>query len=72
VRLARALATGPSAPETGLDGVPGPVRATTPGAGVLPGVVARSEVDAVPGRPGQGGGPVVGHDGGDGGVNPAG
>jgi hypothetical protein len=30
-------------PETGLDSAPGLVRATTPGAGVLPGVVARSE-----------------------------
>jgi hypothetical protein len=45
--------------------LPGPVRATTPGAGVFPGVVACSEVDAVPGNAGQGGGPVVGHDGGD-------
>jgi hypothetical protein len=36
------------------------------------GVVARSDVDAVPGHAGQGGGPVMRHDGGDGGVNPPG
>jgi hypothetical protein len=35
------------------------------GQGVLLGVVARSDVDAVPDGAGQGGGPVVGHDGGD-------
>ena len=46
-----------------------PVRATTPGGG-RPGVVARSDVDAVAGDAGQGGGPVVGHDSGHGGVDP--
>jgi hypothetical protein len=42
--------------------------ATTPGAGDAPGVVARSDVDGVPGDAGQDGGPVVGHDGGHGGI----
>jgi hypothetical protein len=40
--------------------------------GTVPGVVARSDVDAVPGNAGQGGGPVMRHDGGHGGVDAAG
>src|SRR5512132_100883 len=36
------------------------------------GVVARLDVDAIPGDAGQGGGPVMSHDGGHGGVNPPG
>jgi hypothetical protein len=38
----------------------------------VPGVVARSDVDAVPNGAGQCGGPVMGHDGGHGGVDPPG
>jgi hypothetical protein len=41
------------------------------GMGMSPGAVARSDVDAVSGHAGQGGGPVVGHDGGHRGVDPA-
>jgi hypothetical protein len=40
--------------------------------GDAPGVVARSDVTAVPDGAGQGGGPVMGHDGGHGGVDPPG
>jgi hypothetical protein len=46
----------------------GPVRATNPGQGDS-GVVARSDVDPVPGDAGQGGSPVMRHDGGYGGVD---
>jgi hypothetical protein len=57
-------------PETGLARAPGPVRDYDPGAEGCSGVVAHSDVDAVPGEAAQGGGPVVGHDGGHRGVNP--
>src|SRR5215207_1148171 len=40
--------------------------------GTVPGVVAHSDVDAVPDDPGQGGGPVMGHDSGHRGVDPPG
>ena len=40
------------------------VPAMTPGRRRRPGVVARLDVDAIPGDAGQGGGPVMGHDGG--------
>src|SRR5215211_85790 len=40
-----------------------------PGEGDAPGVVAFSNVNAVPDGAGQGGGPIVGHDGGHGGVD---
>jgi hypothetical protein len=61
----------PSVPETGWF-QSSLVRATTPGAGDAPGVVAYSDVDPIPDGAGQGGGTVVGHDGGHSGVNPSG
>jgi len=60
-------------PENRLPRAAGP--GYDPGAGwgsLVCGVVARSEVDAVPDGAGQGGGPVMGHDGGHGGVDPPG
>ena len=66
VRLARALAGGTIGPgdRVGRRARPGP--GYDPGARGHPGVVARSDVDAVAGCSGEGGGPVMGHDGGDG------
>jgi hypothetical protein len=72
VRLARAPRVWPSAPEdrAGRRARAGP--GYDPGARGHPGVVARSDVDAVPDGAGQGGRPIVGHNGGHGGIDPAG
>jgi hypothetical protein len=70
VRLAPRIHRTPSTPRRPADPEqPGP--GLRPGVGDTPGVVAFSDVDAIPDGASQGGGPVVGHDGAHGGVDPS-